>query len=113
MDTRLAFALGDANRGKEEMVFDWDKAAKILKERRPVNAKAGLQDDLEWTSGYILMNGKPCKTEYTYLSSTWATPLLVIDGEEIPCFKMQHEVSKWNAETKWPKSALDIFYSKE
>lgn len=32
MDTLLAFEMGRANRGKELMVFDWDKAATIIKE---------------------------------------------------------------------------------
>ena len=29
MDTSIAFAMGKANRGKELMVFDWEKAAEI------------------------------------------------------------------------------------
>lgn len=31
MNTLSAFAMGAANRGKELMVFDWDKAAKLIK----------------------------------------------------------------------------------
>lgn len=38
MDTLTAFRIGEANRGKEEMVFDWDKAATIIKERGIRNA---------------------------------------------------------------------------
>lgn len=44
MDTMSAFAKGEANRGKELMVFDWDKAAQLISERKPSVASAGLAD---------------------------------------------------------------------
>lgn len=53
MNTMAAFAMGEANRGKERMVFDWDKAAEIIRDRKPKWAIAGLQRDMEWTSGMI------------------------------------------------------------
>lgn len=49
--------------------------------------------------------------DYTYLASTWATPVLSYkDGEvelEFPCFVMEHD-TEWNEKTKWPESALKI-----
>lgn len=93
------------------MVFDWDKAARIIRERKPKIASAGLHDDWEWTGGTIFENGKPVE-EYTFLASTWATPEIAIDGEIIDCFIMKHE-TKWNEGTKWPKSALDILNGKD
>ena len=107
MDTIMAFAMGEANRGNEAMVFDWDLAAKIIRERKPNRALAGLRDDWEFTGGTIYADEKPVKNEYTYLASTWAVPELDIDGEVIPCYIMRHE-TKWDADTKWPKSSLDI-----
>ena len=112
MDTALAFALGEMNRGKELMVFDWIKAAKIIKERNPIIASAGLRDDWEWTGGTIYENGKIVKDCYTFLASTWAVPELDIDGEIIECYVMKHE-TKFDAYTKWPKSALDILKADE
>lgn len=38
MDTMSAFMIGMVNRGRERMVFDWDKAARIIKERGIENA---------------------------------------------------------------------------
>lgn len=108
MDTLSAFARGEANRHKEQMVFDWDKAAEIIKDRQPQCASAGLSQDWEYTSGKIFEDGKIVTDYYTYLASTWATPELDIDGEVISCYKMQSEVSDWNSETKWPESALKI-----
>lgn len=35
MNTWVAFAMGEANREKELMVFDWDKAARLIRERKP------------------------------------------------------------------------------
>lgn len=109
-----AFVMGEVNRGREQMVFDWDKAAEIIRDRKPEWAVAGLQHDMEWTSGVIYEDGYPVTDSYTYLSSTWATPILEIkthdeaEVEDIPCFRMQHEVPEWRSSTKWPHSAMEI-----
>lgn len=107
MDTVRAFAMGAENRSKPLRVFDWDKAADLIKEKKPLRAVAGLQEDMEWTSGEIYLDGKPVLDEYTYLSSTWATPILDLDGEDVECW-VYEEDSEWNSGTKWPESALAI-----
>ena len=64
-------------------VFDWDKAAQIIKEKNPEYAEAGLFEDLEYTCGLIYKNEKPVYDSYTYLASTWATPVLkILRGEQ-------------------------------
>lgn len=108
MDTLSAIAMGELHRNDPLMVFDWDKAARILVDRKPERASAGLTNDFEWTGGIIWKGGKPFTDDYTYLASTWAEPLLVIDDEEIECWRYKSEVPEWNSETKWPKSAIDI-----
>jgi len=108
MDIMSAFARGQANRNKELMVFDWDKAAQIIKDRGAQAAGAGLSGDWEYTGGEILTDGKPNTGSYTYLASTWATPELEIEGETIDCFRMQSETPGWDNATKWPDSALAI-----
>lgn len=108
MDTALAFAMGEAHRHDQLMVFDWDKAAHILAVRNPDEALAGLQDDYEYTAGVIWRKGMPVRNEYTYLASTWAHPMLIIGDEEIECWRYKADVPMWSAETKWPKSALRI-----
>lgn len=112
MDTMTAYMMGQMNRGREQKVFDWNKAASLIKELKIKNAVAGLQCDMEWTSGLILEDGEPVDDCYTYLASTWATPVLVpldkgCDHTEIPCYIMGNE-TEWNAKTKWPISALRI-----
>lgn len=107
MNSLEAFAMGEANRGKELMVFDWDKAALLIKQRNPVFVEAGLEGDLEWTGGTIHKNGEIVEDSYTYLSSTWATPIIIIDGEEIDCYIMESKTS-WNESTKWPESSRKI-----
>lgn len=107
MDTISAFAMGQRNQGKPQKIFDWVKAAKIIKERNPESADAGLQSDLEWTAGTIWQDGEIVTDSYTYLSSNWATPVLVIDDEEIPCFVMQSD-TEWDELTKWPKEAREL-----
>ena len=108
MDSMSAFAKGEANRRNEQKVFDWDKAAELIKERNPRIASAGLSSDWEWTGGTIYQDNKPDFDSYTYLASTWATPELDLDGNIFKCFKMQSEVPDWSSDTKWPQSALEI-----
>lgn len=109
METLMEIAIKESQKGK---VFDWDKAAKIIKERKPKTASAGLAEDWFWTGGTIYKNGRPTKKNYTYLASSWATPVLRLDGEEIVCYqpKWYHG---WYEYTKWPESALKILNSEE
>lgn len=110
MDTFSAFMMGQASRGREPMVFDWEKAARLIKDKGASSASAGLAGDWEWTGGQILSGGKPVPEDeaYVYLASTWATPELDIDGEIIECYKMASQTNGWNAETYWPPEALAI-----
>ncbi len=107
MDTMSAFAIGAANRGREAMVFDWNRAAQIIRERNAKEASAGLAGDWEWTGVTIFANGAPVPAEdtYCYLSSTWATPQLEVDGETIDCYLMQSDAPDWDSGTYWPESA--------
>ena len=111
MDTMSAFANGQSGRDNNDpmMVFDWDKAARLIKERRPKSASAGLRSDWEYTGGSIFENGKPVPKvdTYTFLSSIWATPELDLDGDIVECFIID-ENSDWNEHTYWPESALTI-----
>jgi hypothetical protein len=108
MDSVSAFEKGEANRGKEAMVFDWDKAATLIKESGSKNARAGLCSDWEWTGGDILEDGKIPDESYCYLASTWATPEIEINGEVYDCFKMEGDTDGWGAGTFWPESARKI-----
>lgn len=108
MDTMSAFAMGQANRHRELMVFNWDKAAEIIRERKPALARAGLCGDWGYTGGTIYEDGDPVKDSDTFLASTWATPELEIDGETIDCYRMKSETPNWDSDTKWPESALAI-----
>lgn len=111
MDSISAMTKGIANQDKESKVFDWNKAAELIKQFQPDSAEAGLIEDWNWTGGAIYKGGKPvpAKETYTYLASTWATPVLITDnGSEHDCWKWESEVPDWNAETYWPESALDI-----
>lgn len=114
MDTMQAFSNGEKSRDRELMVFDWDKAATIIKDRGVTDAVAGLSGDFEGTGGDILSDGIIVDADktYTYLSSTWANPQLLIDGEYIDCYKIQSETDKWGGDTYWPESSVEIFNKK-
>ena len=98
--------MGEATKNRPRMVFDWEKAARLIKERNATEARAGLSGDWEYTGGTIFADGKPDMESYTYLASTWATPELEIDGERMDCFRMESDVPGWDEVTKWPESAL-------
>jgi len=108
MNTMEAFAMGEAHRGCELMVFDWNEAARRIKASGCSDAYAGLRGDWEYTGGTIFLDGKPYFKGYTYLASTWAVPELEIDGKIEPCYKMQSETPGWGSDTKWPQTALMI-----
>lgn len=111
MRTEIAIARNMAAmaRGSRARVFDWDEAARVIKESGCSEANAGLSGDLEWTGGIILEGGAPVPKDhtYTFLQSNWATPVLIIDDEERECWKFSDE-TEFNAYTYWPQSALDI-----
>lgn len=122
-ESNLSFAEGflgtqakeATKQGKTQKAFDWNKAAKIIKQYL-VNypdliAEAGLQGDWDYTGGIIFENGKPTNDYYTYLASNWAKPTLIIswDNEE------QIEEDCWvelsetrNSDTKWDNESLEI-----
>jgi hypothetical protein len=98
-------------KGLPMRIFDWHKAAEIIKQRQPSTAEAGLLTDWPSTGGEIFEDGAIVDQEhaYTYLASAWAQPTLRIDGEDIPCFITEHEnPHEWDAGTYWPDSAREI-----
>lgn len=109
MDTLLAFFKCESAiaSGARSRVFDWDAAADYMKKRDIQDARAGLQSDLEWTGDFILIDGKIPEGATPYLSSVWATPVLVIDDEEIP-FWIWEDETDWDSDTFWPDSAKKI-----
>jgi hypothetical protein len=103
-----AYARSLAAGGDPHMVFDWDKAAQLIRERQPQRASAGLRGDWEWTGGTIYQDGKPVTNDYTFLASNWATPELSLDGVVVECWRYQKDAPGWDSDTKWPESALAI-----
>ena len=111
MNTLDAFVRSAAARGNEHKVFDWNRAAYLIRESGVSDAYAGLSEDWEWTGDCIFRDGEPVPEDeaMTFLSSNWATPELVIgNGETTDCYLMQSQLPDWDAETYWPQSALDI-----
>ena len=98
-------------------VFDWDKAATIIRERGLKNVDAGLAEDWFWTGDSILKDGKPNFDSRAYLASFWATPVMryyLGDGEavEIECW-IDSSKTEWNEKTIFPDSALKILDGEE
>ena len=117
MDSFAAFAMGRTATAMNSphRVFDWHKAAELIRKRKPLIASAGLRDDWEYTGGEIYRDGKPVPKgeSYTYLASNWAIPELDMDGEIVECFVMLDDSPGWGSHTYWPKTALAILDAEE
>lgn len=109
MDTMSAMIMGEMNRGNPKKVFDWVKAAELIKKRKPHRVSAGLVEDWSCTGGEICVGGVivPEEDTYVYLASTWATPVIEMDGETVDCFIMEDDTT-WDSGTYWPKEALAV-----
>jgi hypothetical protein len=109
MDHMSAFARGEAARGNRSRVFDWVSAAKLIRDRKPRRASAGLAGDWEYTGGTIYTaDGIPNEDNtYVYLCSTWATPQLDVDGDVMDCWIYKDESPGWDAKTYWPPEARE------
>ena len=110
MSRLFAFLQAVADRRKElkrRMVFDWIKAAKIIGDENPCEARAGLSSDWERTSGVIFRDGELVENCFTYLSSELAKPQIEINGHFCDCYRMEYK-TKWDERTKWPDEAKAV-----
>lgn len=113
----------EKHKNDDSKVFDWVKAAKIIIEKKPSYAVAGLAEDWFYTSGRIYEDGDISFDGYqcSYLMSIWATPILLLIYEDarqepIDCWVRSSERPEWNEYTYWPREAVDILvedYKKE
>lgn len=93
----------------EARVFDWVKAANIIKENPDKCYHAGLLEDWGYTSDIIWAYHKPYKHSGVYLSSQWATPVITAaDGSYVECWVYAKDRPNWDAETYFPKEAREI-----
>lgn len=105
----------------EHWVFDWDKAARIIRDRKPLSADAGLERDWLNVAVEIYRSGKIIeydeKTMFMgYRASMWDVPLLRLyfsdkHTENYVCYVTESQ-TEWDADTWWPQSARDIMEGK-
>lgn len=90
-------------------VFDWNKAAEIIKKEKPKHVDAFLGTDEAYTGGCIYHEKPILEQNGTYLASRWAIPMLRLDDKDpYECWCWQKEQPEWDADTLWPESALKI-----
>lgn len=116
MDHINAFMMGEANRNRPLMVFDWVKAAKLIVENHNKTISAGLAGDWEYTGGIIWKHRKPVSKDNTcvYLAPTWATPEIEIYGykQDVFIYKTESPNGEWDAYTYYPIEARRIIVEK-
>ena len=77
--------------------MDWDKVKLVVEENPNSVIYAGLMEDWNNTSGLIYAKGK-YYDGYVYGCSSWATPIVDVDGKEIECYTYEAGTShkpKW------------------
>ena len=80
--------------------MDWKKVQQIVNDHPNSVIYAGLMEDWSNTSGLIFAKGKYYKG-YVYGSSTWATPIVDVDGEEIECWTYEKTEEGSDRPTWW------------
>lgn len=84
--------------------FDWAKAKDIIDnavaENPSCRISVGLREDWNNTSDVVYDGGKWCEATWFYGCSSWATPIIDIEGEEIECWtyeetKERDSVAQW------------------
>lgn len=84
-------------------VFDWDRAYKVIQKAGPKRTyQAGLAEDLDYTIGTIWKDDKPVEESHAYLCSKWATPILILDDEELECWLFDYESKYTDEDCLWP-----------
>lgn len=92
-----------------DMTFDWEKAARLIREKKPHIAYAMLEGSRDRSKHKIYQDGFPVYEDDT-VHSARLRPMIVIDGHlPVPCFKMEYET---NGMDVWPRKALDILEGK-
>lgn len=80
--------------------MDWKKVQKVVDEHPNSVIHAGLQEDWNNTSGLIYAKGK-YYDGYVYGCSSWATPIVDVDGEEIECWIYEETEERDGKPTWW------------
>jgi len=120
-DSNLDVYINNRSNPKSLKIFDWIKAAKIIKENNIQNASIGLGVTLDNTIS-ILQNGKPIEIAGGVFLSSDYNPVLINNdsGEIINCFfSINEQDLKYNTIYSpssievtnglgWPKVAIDI-----
>lgn len=83
------YAAGERAReeGATPRRFDWDKAKKIVEEKKLQNADYGFEENWFWTAEPLVENGIMVtqEEEEPPLGSRWATPVIKWEDGEVLC----------------------------
>lgn len=81
MNTMSAFAMGMATCGNKVKRFNAEKIIKLMKEHKVKEAEIYLSGDRGWTETDVWLKGKKLYGRSMGVDgSTWAMPMLDIDG---------------------------------
>ena len=87
-DTMTGFMRAQAA-GDSFKVLDVKRALEYCKPGNVV--EIGLAEDWGWTSGTVYEGDSFVEDPYFFAGSNWATPVVVVNGEVIECWKLSEE----------------------
>lgn len=84
-------AIAGSNSIGKMRYMDWEKVKKIIETHQNAIIYAGLREDWNNTSGLIYAKGK-YYNGYVFGASSWATPIVDVDGVEIECWTTEETI---------------------
>ena len=94
-----------------KMVFDWERAADLLRKRRPRAAYVSMVGKRERSTPVLIYKDGEIVHDSLYgwgYYDAFDTPTLLIDGDEIECFRLENTITTWALGDYWPESARRI-----
>lgn len=88
--------------------MDWGKVKEIVKSNPNSVIYAGLMEDWNNTSGLIYAKGK-YYDGYVFGCSSWATPIVDVDGEEIECYTLIEKEDFTSGLPKWWGDGEEVY----
>ena len=96
--------------------MDWKKVDEVIAAHPTATIYAGLREDWSYTSGVIYSNGTYYDGGCLYCESSWATPIVDIEGKEFECWTYdggESGMPEWWKDGKVIHSVFDFDWGSE
>lgn len=93
--------------------IDWEKVMQLISTYKPDYAIIGMKENWNSTAIVIFKDDTILITSHAQEFTNWATPVILIDGDIIECYKrVDHSYIRNNCNSTWPRNYCSAFYKK-